>query len=655
MGFRMANDERDIDVSRPGSLTTFFRRHFPGCNTPYSLLTTAARAVALRSGLTLEIFFGLVTVFGVVYLFYEEQHPVLAGTALALLVLWAVAAIIMAFFGLHPDEWARIQVSSRDAEHHVRANAALAIALLENFYHSTRRDAELFDSMETFIEKKEGELKRTGRNDDFRDLWNDWRDKQRGERDLYAAGAFLHRKRRHFLLLERLKAHSAKELRVPLRRFCDHVLQASPVLLIELAHKYQQNWIEVLSSTERLQNEGVPRLVALVRENRTTRDRVADALERLAQLRDHSQLADDVIRMASCRSTSSSVRYYALALESNYTKHRSRSPWSEAEEDCWKALSFIWSRRHSRAGVDVNRLLIRLLTDRIPHADDDTKEWIAECVAVLEHLGTGAESHRGRSTHEDRPRLRDSRLGYLGFILGSQSRSCTDGMTKQFKKFLEEVSKGADDRRIHIVTHAFSRNVRDVITGLGNQAPRVRTVTVLVSPSEESLEARFMLYELKRLSQELVYGRQRTKPPVSEQRRDLRIAVSAAGADFVFEAAEPNDIIIAVVGAEAWSKRPSVLHTRGLGDIAELVRAERRRRDGRRPASDTKFRLFVVVIGEEYKRVPSVRDTIEFFEDDNDHIDLHGPGVIDAVISEKKIYRSSRYRAERARDLNEDN
>lgn len=569
-----------------------YRKAFPGSSVPGALLTVG-RALGVRTALTIEIGGALLAVAGFLGFQSLQDFPTIylvAGLA-SWLVVWLPLAGLLALRGLTPDEWAYVQLERRGVAHALRASAALAHAILEEFHVASEGDSDLFISRLPFdMPAIEGmELIQT--------IKSVWGKKAVRRRSIVAVERCLASQFSSLRRLEALARRAAAELRVPPSRYFDYMLDLEPRLYEELIRKYVENWREIDAGLDRLTGDDMPRVMGIMRENRHTRKILETRIDRFSELEKFSVFADVLVPLVSARSTSTTVRRYAHALVE-------ASSYSTNTVQRGEALRFIYRKRRIHAGLDPHDLLTAIC-EASGHAS----------------LKNALVALRGE-VDQDTPQVDD--FDKLRFFAARHMHQAHNGIAKQVaahvEKFRQELEGKNQSAQIYIYTIGFSRVVRQAVAQYeekGDARWPVGHVLLPIRVGSDSLQTRVMQHQLRR----------EAKRQHGHGKDVMFTGVSTARFQFAFHAPKSGDGVVLLIGCKGWSPDGRVICDRGYASIVDQVVRERKYGTGFGDTGQKDVGTLVLALAEKYKRVEDLPEHSSFYGDADDQIELLRGGI----------------------------
>ena len=620
-----------------------------------------------------------------------------AALVFVFLTFWAVVAGILSMSVLDFENWACVQIEGRGASHIFRACGKMGAVLAHQFLAATSVDRDRFEASAELMRFDGDPEEKDAARGTYERVWMKrerlQRAAERREGIADEVDALLKRQRLLIARLEGLKLVGARELGMPYRRFCDHVVQFSPTLYRELAEKYRDNWYEIARGGPREDPKDLRRAIGLIRENYRTRESIRKRGPRLEALEDFDYLAPTIVSVAAAGSTSGAVRRYAEALSTAFNETPLRSAWlydgkklkDIAAHHRLRALAFVWSKRRGYLTADPHYLLTALCRrdDLYPYAS--FLSWLeskARGIIVdgreFDGPGEGSEVQaleRPSTTPSSGDTVRDPgeerglgeadggrRFDPLEFLrdTGSLRRlrvhvaehmaeahaGIAERLAETIVAFKTEIE--AEGGALHLMTVGFSRTVRQALTGRNDIHDdfaagwtEAGDLYLLVNPEGDSVSTRLMQFQLKR----------------ERSRHSERVAfhrIVAVSPEFAFQVPKPKDGVLILVGAKAWDDHGRVIATQGYLNLAARADLERRTGRGFGATHRKDVKTLVVAVGEEYKRMDSVeqephqRDesprsfvplsvSAEFYDETDDRVDLLGKGLVDKIITEDEV------------------
>lgn len=424
-----------------------------------------------------------------------------------------------------------------------------------------------------------------------------------------------------------LKHLAARELEIPIRALCDHVLQFGPSLYWDRLSKFIRNWEMMKSRAARLDSDMVGIFGGMALQN----DRIfGDAQERckaqkmLIRRRD---LHEAIHLLASEHSTSGSVLTYATALAN--LAAREHTDLDGSMDRCapllldrvYGGFRFLLRKQRAHSGCSLHVLLKGLCSGLGKKKRLVVEsEALARIVDALECMD-GDELRQSETGHlypkdfvpshaDLKETLRALAEDLPRFVLCALESSRT-GILREFRQVHAAYLHEAPGKVV-LVTHGYSKTVRELVR---NGPVEGHHVFLLVPDDRDDShvhDTRVLGYELK---------------IEADLKRQLSIAMGSQ--DVLLGLLGPGDRVLLLLGAECFDAEGRVVHPRGLlGVLGGLVPSVRAR--GAFCA--------VVAVAEGYKRLDSLLARSQFYRDHFDRVAVYPPGSVHAIVSDDDIH-----------------
>jgi len=608
---------------------------------PRADLHTTIRAANRASGISLTVFFGLVSL--ILFALTEVEAPA-AGTVPLLswqlpLFYWKVglllAGMVTAYLAggaaalrlLSPEQYAYAVIAGNSEKEMLRLISQRACRLCVRFVLATRSSTALCDDLlsvadENFDPRTVGDgpaLAAKLRDMTAQHETKPWRRLKHTQHEVYA---LLRREEQEIRRVEAMKLLAARELEIPPRRLCDQIIQFSPSMFREGATKYVQNLKEMIAMLPDMQTKTeVARFCGLVRQNRWLENKGRTRALRLTEMIRFRDLYGFLHAFAATHSTSGSLQVYVRSI-AEVTGKNGILPLALRQEGVWQRLCFLYRKQRAHPGFDLHQLLVRVceeLQRELEAQSEPDRSENLEMVANLRHIRhlLGAvETSSTTDGRDDVPRGFGRLLAALHHAPAYVSRAIADGRARiahTFREVLTEWSRFEPARRgdVYFVTYGYSKTVREILRECwGSPAPdrAARPFIFLLTgdtPNDE-LDTRRMKMEIQ---QHLPPGQHR---------------LAAGHADMLLGLLAEHDRVLLVEGAECFDVDGRMVHPRTTAEqVSSLIAGL---------AAKQTPTLFTVV-AESYKRQELPLSQTSFFADHFDRVAIYPPSSAHLIVS----------------------
>lgn len=420
---------------------------------------------------------------------------------------------------------------------------------------------------------------------------------------------------------------------------CENIFQFSPQLFRAWAIKYRQNAlaiVELLRKVEQVEDEGgkldtvlYDRLRRMCCQNKRFMDRVGRIMRRQVQSIALKTLHNDVVELASTRSSSDAVKVYIRGLAELGRRWLHEEGDEMRHERFAQRCAFIFFKSRAHVGMSVHDSLWRLVKAlqsgnpkgvtvagplKADHllVDLETANFKAWAAPEDGYGGAWIDAKKCQRVADAFTQLHPAALS----LLDAMRAEVIDNLGFEvFQKNKQQVSQA---EHIMVLTFGFSKMVRDAVRNVFAQE--------LSNDSRSQLKAKttFVVLDLEGRTQESI----RLKYMMAERKKGSNSHIQdllVADIDFVLDLVTPNTLVYVLMGADTYQKdRNRVLRTsHGKRALWKLYRAialkhglklEQRARPDEADADRLKAfndLVRVRVLAESYKRVDALLPLVE--------------------------------------------
>ncbi len=576
------------------------------------------RAIAADPSTAVGVLFGtLGAFFGLVSIWFTLSRTALGPwsivEALGTLAAIICAALFVTFFlasyftliSLEPDRYAIVTISGRTpseilltVSEHIKKACALFVRTAEKV------ELDLAQLRAALVSGSNERIQLAARN---------------LERSQTQVKAMILRQQTALRRIEEMKLRTATELNIPTRRICDHVFQYSPLIHADRSRKYLRNLEELaLPAINDAWALNKDRMNGLLDQCQLM---LADARRRV-RLQQELQRARDLHRfiseLASLHSTSGSLQTYAAALREVAIGAPKIGPFGP-DHLIGRRLRLLFRKQRAHPGFDLHVLLQQLVAQWRSSSNDFDPVVVGLQAAALSWIAKGSSDGPVGSLELEAIEQLPS---YLGHHLSTTRR----GISSHFGQLLTEFFEGATDGDCYLVSHGYSKTVREVLKR-NRELVNHLNIFLLISGQEETFDARVLAYELKEKPNS-------TFPVTRTGCTGLLPAapnLAAGNLALLLGMLTGKSRVIILLGADCFDPAGRAMHARGAG---WLIRRLRRKL----PAG---AQMLVVICTEGFRKISEPLTATRFYRDHFDRVDLYRPDEISLIVTEAGVQPSS--------------
>ncbi|MGH1363286.1 MAG: hypothetical protein ACRBF0_07000 [Calditrichia bacterium] len=418
--------------------------------------------------------------------------------------------------------------------------------------------------------------------------------------------------------LKIMKCFAADECGIPIRRFCDHIIQFSPDMYKNRMEKYIENWRILLHGIRGDYGEEIfeESIVKLLRKNNRDHEKIRSRTSFQLQVLKYSDLNNYILDFIPNASASSSLINYVRAI--SFVANQAMTERVEQEKYnvfaiVSEQLRYLFHKQKAYIGFDLHVAALRLCATET----DNTK--LRTTRTLLERIQDNSipnifDINKERATNE--LTLLSELYGSTNVVININRKRIVEKFSQEYSSWLSSIEKQEDKNDKVLVTHGYSKTVLEMLkTVVFKDAESINKrippkLFVMKSDDQESFEARLMMFELKE---------DYSLPDLKDAFPDNKNVLT-------------NTKIMVVIGAEGFDNDRWVFHP---------PRDASRLRSLKNFAQENGSEVFVVVVGESYKNYPSLTQLPEFYQDKLENTYLSKPDLIDLIITDKAVIRKS--------------
>lgn len=452
-----------------------------------------------------------------------------------------------------------------------------------------------------------------------------------------------------FQFIYEMKKLLSEELGVPERRLCDYIFQYSPSMARDRLWKYLRNWEEILEIYNHTHDKKVlKRLMGILKENSRIVQQVNKRMHYQLEMLKYSDLHYFVYAFGSEHSTSSSLKKYAKSisyvaadtLEMLGGKDLSESP--KLQKMLFGRIRFLFFKQRAHPGHNLHALCRNLLASRKSTTKEEKKRFEDQLsvLTILSENPTGFLITGNKKMNRALESLKQIHVDVI-----AQIENLREQVNKNFVKKYEDFFSKKEGITRYIITHGYSKTVREVIKrGLHeiNTAANTFNKTsveyqnyirdympkiFLLKPDGEKgqFDARLMLYELKE----------------DESFKTVRDVFAGPTDYFLGLISRQQKVeVMVLLGAECFDADLRVVHPSGINNSLDEFKKKINAGVGYpgKGHNNNVNKCKVFIVAESYKRVDSLVDAPATYQDHLDRVTLYYQGdLIDDIISDNLV------------------
>lgn len=579
------------------------------------------RFSAAIPGTGLTVFLSLGSIIITLYLHFQFHIIWLPISLFLLMFLSVLIAGILAKRSLTPRLYGKLVISGRNIEEILNFIARKSLRIHRKFERATREVDGLFKDIANKENHQESEPVQL-LEASIETVWQPQGGLAKCRKVIKNLQQLLLKEHEEFKRMEQLMEEAALELRIPKKRFVNHIIQFSPELFISRISKFKDNLAELSEDMEKeLSQRNVnadailTRILGLVKQLNKIR-RISDQrIDRANDLIKYEDLHGYIHRISSSNSISEALLIYSetLAKLSRGSKALLIKSWdgdlnSRLYQDVENRFKLVFRKQKAYPGYDPHEILLKMFEYHNSETSNDVVKILSQfkkyfLVNKHESLGFLTTGDEYKDLEQDR--IKDKIIHNLG-ILGSMGLNTKDLLStykqKLVSKFKHQVfpSYFNDVQGVKfVITHGYSKTIRQIIKhGLDQSSKWQNYVFILEGKDSSQFESQLMKFELQN---ETSFSNQYFSN------------ISIGDISVLKELICNEDKVMIILGAECFDKKGRIVVAKGIkNDFQDLVKY----------FDQKNIRYSSVVASEEFKGQMESISNSEPFDDHFDRIDI---------------------------------
>jgi len=448
-----------------------------------------------------------------------------------------------------------------------------------------------------------------------------------------------------FQRAEHLILEASRELKIPEKRFKNHVIQFIPELFKNRIIKYKENLEELTIDiqTKYSDKKGVTasaifrRIYGLAKQNQKIKKICTQRIDRANDIIELDTLHAYVSNIASSRSTTTSLIIYSneLSLLAKKAKERLTNWRGSLTDPNYKEVvrrfQFIFRKQKAYPGFDPHEVLIRLFSYHLNETEIESSKVKNNILLTLVNFKSYFRDKKcfflDSKTYENLIQKDDKKiyyntvlnlidsLTYTGIFAKDLTTSYKEQLVDRFREeIIPNFFKGTSGRK-YIVTHGYSKSIRQIIKhGLKKGEKDKNYIFILEGIESNPFDSLLMKFELQ--------------SEVSSNRQyfgNISIGNFSVLTELINSS---NDKVMILIGAECFDGDGKVVIGKGFNEQYRKI-----------------LRLFVsnsinftsIIAAESFKGETESISNTEPFDDHFDRVDILNSKKFDSLVTNNEI------------------